>query len=253
MKTLSPAAKDVIAKYLQLPMLGEPINAPYFNNARTIKRGGLAATIGKGSPEELALEVELTARFQKFPLSLIDGAEIKKFLVTNNLGVDCSALVFQVLKWETWARGKGDFEKNLIFPNTHTWWRRFVASFRTIENTSVAVLGNEANSQIITKAELNPGDVIIFWNTGLDHKLNHILLVTETHEQGLTYAHSFRWRTDGEFDHGVRTGTISWKNLGTSLLEDTWTEKNKIGTDNETLQHAHEAERVELRRFRVLA
>lgn len=252
MKTLSPAAMDVIAKYLKLPMLGEPISAPYFNNARTIKRGGLAATIGKGSPEELALEAELTARFQKFPISGSSAAEIKKFLVTNNLGVDCSALVFQIIKWETWARGKGDFEKSLVFPNTQTWWRRFVARFRTIENTSVAVLGDNANSKVITKAEVNPGDVIIFWNTGLDHKLNHILLITETSELGLTYLHSFRWRTDGQFDHGVRLGSITWKNLNTPLLEDTWTEKNKIGTDNETLQHAREAERVELRRFRVL-
>lgn len=251
MNTLAPAAQAVIDRYLRLPMLGEPVNAPYFNNQRVGVRGGLAVNIGKGSPEDIGLEAEIQAKLKHFPITTATTAEIKQFLVEQNLGVDCSALVFYVLKYEAWARNGHNFEGSLVFPQATTWWRRWLAKFRTIENTSVSVLGADANSRIVPTAEVAPGDLIFLWRTGLHHTLNHVLLVTAVSEHGLSYVHSFRWRTEGQYDHGVRTGTITWPNSPNLLLTAVWTEKNQTGQANDTFSHAQEAELVEIRRPRI--
>ncbi len=252
MSTLSPAAQAIVEKYLQLPLVGTKVNAPYFNNQRSKVRAGLAALIGKGNPEDIALEAELTARTKHFPITTATATDVKKFLVEQNLGVDCSAFAYYVLRYEGIVKNKKDLQSSLHFPQAKSLFRKLIVRLRPVENISVAVLGDDHNSRVITKKEIQAGDLLFFWNTGLDKKLNHLLVVTEINENTLTYTHSFRWRNEGQYDHGVRTGTITWKNTTTSLLDDTWTEKNKTGTDNDTLQHAREAEKFEIRRLKVL-
>lgn len=252
MKTLTEQAQVVLEKYLQLPMLGAPVNAPYFNNDRVKTRAGLAATIGKGNPEDLALETEILAKTKRFPLETAPALEIKKFMTEHNLGVDCSALVYYVLRYEVLMRARQDLPSILKFPNATSLWRKLITKMRPVENTSVAVFGAPENSFVISKSEVQPGDFIVLWNTGLDHKLNHILLITEVNENEITYAHSFRWRTEGQYDHGVRVGTITWKNKTTPITDDLWVEKNQTNSANDTWQHAIEAQRVELRRLNCL-
>lgn len=208
--------------------------------------------VGKGTPEEIALEAEVEARAKHFPIGSANEADIKKFLVEQNLGVDCSALAYYVLRYEGIVKNKKDLQSSLHFPQAKNLFRKLIVKLRPSENVNVAVLGDDQNSRVITKKEIQAGDLIFMWNTGLDKKLNHVLIVTEVNENTLTYVHSFRWRNEGQYDHGVRTGTITWNNPSASLLDDTWTEKNKTGADNDTLQHAREAEKFEIRRLKVL-
>lgn len=252
MSSLSPAAQAIVQKYLQLPLVGTKVNAPYFNNQRSKVRAGLAVMIGKGNPEDIALEAEVEARAKHFPITTANELDVKKFLVEQNLGIDCSAFAYYVLRYEGIVKSNQDLQSSLFFPQAKNLFRKLIVKLRPVENISVAVLGDDHNSRVISKSELQAGDLLFFWNTGLDKKLNHLLVITEVNNNSLTYAHSFRWRNEGQYDHGVRTGTISWNNFNTSLLDDTWTEKNKSGADNDTLQHAREAERFEIRRLRVL-
>ena len=252
MQTLSPAAQDIVNRYLKLPLGNGTINAPYFNNQRAKVRAGLAALVGKGLPEEIALEAEVLARAQKFPITTAADLDIKKFLVTNNLGVDCSALTYYVLRYEGIIKHKKDLQSALKFPEVKNWFRKFIVKLRPSQNINVAVLGAPENSFAINKNEIQPGDLIFMWNTGLEHKLNHVLIITEVNEKHLTYAHSFRWRNEGQYDHGVRLGSISWTDPTTPLLEDVWIEKNQTGISNDTWQHAREAERFEIRRLNIL-
>lgn len=252
MSSLSPAAQTIVQNYLQLPLIGTKVNAPYFNNQRSKVRAGLAVQIGKGTPEEIALEAEVEARAKQFPISSAPEADIKKFLVEQNLGVDCSALAYYVLRYEGIVKNNQDLQSSLYFPQAKSFFRKLIIKLRPSTNVNVAVLGDDHNSRAISKKEIQAGDLIFFWNTGLDKKLNHVLIVTEVNENTVTYVHSFRWRNEGQYDHGVRTGTITWTNPDTSLLDDTWTEKNTTGADNDTLQHAREAEKFEIRRLKVL-
>lgn len=252
MSSLTSAAQTIVNKYLQLPLSGTKVNAPYFNNQRSKVRAGLAVMVGKGTPEEIALEAEVAARAKHFTINSAPEADVKKFLVEQNLGVDCSAFVYYVLRYEGIVKNKKDLQSSLYFPQAKSLLRKLIVKLRPSTNVSVAVLGDNHNSQVISKQEIQAGDLIFLWNTGPDKKLNHVLLVTEANEHRLTYAHSFRWRTEGQFDHGVRTGTIAWTNPESSILNDVWTEKNITGPENDTYQHAREAERIEIRRLNLL-
>lgn len=252
MSSLSPAAQAIVQKYLQLPLVGTTVNAPYFNNQRSHVRAGLPVMVGKGTPEEIVLEAEVQARAKHFVITGAPETEIKKFLVEQNLGVDCSALAYYVLQPEVHAKKNLDLRSSLHFPQAKNIFRKLIIKLRPVQNVNVAVLGDDHNSRAITKQEIQAGDLLFFWNTGIDKKLNHVLVVTEVNNNLVTYVHSFRWRNEGRYDHGVRTGTIGWTNSNTNLLDDVWTEKNKSGTDNDTLQHAREAERFEIRRLKFL-
>ncbi len=252
MSSLSLPAQEIVAKYLRLPMLGAPVNAPYFNNQRVKTRGGLAVMVGKGTPEDLGLEAEIIAKSKNFSLSTASSEDIKKFLVDNNLGVDCSALAYYVLRYEGIMRVKKDLQSALNFPAAN-WFRRFIIKLRPSQNISVSVLGDATNSFVINKNDLQPGDLIFLWNTGTNRTLNHVLLVTDVSDRTIHYVHSFRWRNEGQYDHGVRTGSIMWTNPNSPLLDDVWVEKNQTGPANDTYQHACEAQKVEIRRLKIFS
>lgn len=252
MSSLSSAAQEIVQNYLHLPLSGPRVNAPYFNNQRSKVRAGLAVMVGKGTPEEITLETTVQARATNFPITTASEAELKKFLVEQNLGVDCSALAYHILAREVTHKTKKNLAAQLFFPQAKNLFRKLIIKARPTQNISVAVLGDDHNSRVVTKPEIQAGDLIFMWNTGLDKKLNHVLLVTEVHKNTVTYIHSFRWRNEGQFDHGVRTGTIAWTNSESSVLDDVWTEKNITGPENDTYQHAREAERIEIRRLNLL-
>lgn len=253
MFSLTPAAEEIVEKYLKLPMIGAPVNAPYFNNQRTQIKGGLAVMVGKGTPEDIGLEAEIMAKSKGFDLAAASASQIKQFLCEQNLGVDCSALAYYVLRYEGIVRAKKDLQSALQFPEVKSWWRKFLVKLRPSQNINVAVLGAPENSVVIPKNEVEPGDLIFLWNTGPNKTLNHVLIVTKVDDRVITYVHSFRWRNEGKYDHGVRTGSITWTKPNADILNDVWIEKECSGTANDTLQHALEAKKVEIRRLKIFA
>lgn len=253
MRTLSTEAQQVLHAYLQLPFTNKQVNAPYFNNQRSNVRGGLRALIGKGTPADIAEEAELIALREKITLSSLSDEQLKKFLVDHNLGVDCSALAYYTLAAELKARKNSDLKNNLFFPHAKNFVRRLLTRLRPAENVNVTVLGDDHNSAPVSLTHVQPGDLIILWQTGPEKKLNHVLVVHEVDGISIHYTHSFRWSKEGQYEHGARTGTITITDPAKSLLEQTWTEKKYQNSDNDTFKHAQAAAKLELRRLKILS
>lgn len=256
-ETLSQPALEIIKKYLELPFPNKKINCPYFNNSRHKVRGGLRATIGKGSPEEIVEEALIESLKQKIDLKELNDEQTKKFLVDNNLGIDCSALAYYILQEEIKAKKNKKIINQIIFPNTKNPFRKLINHLRPAENISVQIFNHPQNSQEIKLQEIKPGDLIIMNETGLDNKINHILIITKIEYQNnkpknITYIHSFRWRTDGLYNHGVREGLIEITNEDDNILKQKWTENNKNNEENETFIHAQMANKLLIKRLNTL-
>lgn len=252
MRTLSAQAQVILNGYLQLPFPDKKVNAPYFNNQRSKVRGGLRALIGKGTPADIAEEAELLALREKISLHTLSNEDTKKFLVDHNLGVDCSALAYYTLTAEVMAKHKTDLKNKLYFTHATNFVRKFLTRLRPAENVSVAVLADDKNSQPISLMHVQPGDMIILWQTGPEKKLNHVLVVHAVDGDSIHYTHTFRWSKEGQYEHGARQGIITITNPSGSLVEQNWLEKNQTGPSNETFEHARHATAVELRRLRCL-
>jgi len=242
-KALSPRATQVIESYLRLP-LPTPIPCPYVNNRRLGILGGLRAQIGKGSPEEIVEEARIMALKEKVDLAALNSEQLTKFLIDHNIGVDCSALVFYVLD-----------VRRLKFPYAKTVLQKLRAKLRPVENTNVQTLAHDVNSKEVSLTEIQPGDLIIMLGTGPNHDRDHVLLVHEIEYSilhSIHYTHSFAWRSDGKYNHGVRQGKIAITDPDQTLLNQQWTEQDRTGENNETWRRAKEAMALGIRRLKSL-
>ena len=251
METLSPQALAVIEKYLHLPV-GCGCQTPYFNNRRKRVRGGLRALVGKGSPEEIAEEAEILAVRDRASIKNMTPETLKKFLIDENLGIDCSGFAYHVLDAESQARIGKKLRSILKQPRGSA--RKIVYLFRPAENSGVSIISHEKNSVEIKIEDIRPGDFISIIGTGIDRKYNHMVVVENIAKAGdstkITYIHSYAWPEDGTYGHGVRRGTIDIK-AGRNILDGVWTEKEKTGNANFTLTSARNAQTVSLRRLRT--
>jgi len=253
--TVSPQTKKLIHAYTDMQFGAQTVQCPYFNNKRTRLRAALPALIGKGLPEEIVEEAKLLALQQKIDLSKLDAEHLKKFLVDSNLGVDCSGYAYHLLDQELRARGFGSLKKYLQFEGGGLF-RRIIRTFRTIENANVKVFAHEKNSTEIELCNIKPADLIVIIDSGNDFARDHVLFVTDVEYKNekvekIIYTHTFQWSTDGKYNHGVRNGEIVIVDSGAKLTEQKWIEQGAQGKENETLQRALRAKRVEIRRLRT--
>ncbi|TSC84886.1 MAG: Uncharacterized protein G01um101413_270 [Parcubacteria group bacterium Gr01-1014_13] len=265
---LSPSALKTIHDYFNLPFIGvSGVRCPYFNNARLGQRGQLKVLIGKGTPEEIVEEAKIVSiqyRANVFDKNGVFNAHvdhpaqheqaecIRQFLVDNNLGVDCSGFVTNVLQ-KHFQETKGiDFVKKLFVTSKKNFLRWIISRLRPVEQISVAVYANNKNTSVINDLKtVQPGDLVVALKTGPNKNYNHILLVEEIDGNKIKYAHARTWSSEGKYGHGVSQGTITITNPKKGLLEQVWEEKNKTGEDNETYLEAKQAEVLEIRRIKL--
>ncbi len=264
---LSTETQQIIARYLSLPfphLTG--VNAPYFNNKKSDVRGGLRVLVGKGSADDIAEEALIISLRDKLDLSGMAAEEMKTFLVDNHLGIDCSGLAYYILDAELKARGKGGLKKHLHFPTVKNPLRKLLLKLRAVENTNVKVFADNANSSVVALADIQPGDIITMLGSGKNHDRDHMVVVREltmNNEQFppqadqplagiINYIHSLQWSTDGKYNHGVRQGTITIFDTSKPITEARWVEQGKEGDENETLERARFAEKLEIRRLKAL-
>lgn len=229
MSTLSPQALKIIQNYLILPFPEHNINCSYFNNRRVRLRGGLRALIGKGSPEDIVEEATIISLREKIDLAKLNDTELKKFLVDNKLGIDCSGLVYHILDAEMKARGKGSLHQVLKRPWFRNPIRKLFVKLRPIENTGVGTFHHEINSTEINLKDAQAGDMIILMGAGPKQDYNHVLLVERVtkNEKGvmdIEYIHSFQYAADGPYHHGVKQEKIEITDIDKNLLEQNWNE-----------------------------
>ncbi len=252
MSKLSPAAFKIIEEYFNLPFPNVyGVRCPYFNNARVGQRGQLKVLVGKGSPKEIVDEAKIISiQYKQNVLGVSEPTAIRKFLIDHNLGVDCSGFVVQVLKAELAQRGADLFKKIFITSKKHLA-RWLISQLRPVEQIGVSVLASEKNTEIINELkDVQAGDMIIMLNTGPKKNRNHILLITETKDNIISYTHARAWSSEGQYGHGVSAGTITVNNPNKGLLEQTWEEKDQLNHDNETYWEARDAALLQIRRLK---
>lgn len=259
-KTLSPAALELIEKYLHLPFKEKDVQTPYFNNRRQKVRGALRVLIGKGSVEDITEEATIFSLKEKVDLKKMESADIKKYLIDHNIGIDCSGLAYYLLDEELRAQNKKPLRTFLFFPSAKNIFRKLLVKLRPVENAGVRTFNHEKNTREISLDEALPGDMIIMMETGKDHDLNHMLVLQKIEYENkkpkvFHYTHSLAWSTDGKYGHGVRQGTLEITSPKDDLLAQNWIEQgfssqtNEGKTQNETFYRASTARELCLKRL----
>jgi hypothetical protein len=129
---ISPAAEKIIENYLHLPFPGKDVACPYFINKKNKLRGALRALIGKGTPEDIIEEAQICALKEKINLENLSSIELRKFLTTHHLGVDCSALVYYIINAEIQFKLHTSLSKKIYFPHTTNFLKSEVWSLNCI-------------------------------------------------------------------------------------------------------------------------
>lgn len=256
-----------------------PINIPYFNNRRRAMAIGLRGAVGKGTPEEIAEEVDLHAQKKHLPIgALINSLDVnsgvsalKKFMVDHSIGIDCSGLVYHLVNSEQIDRKGKSLSKSLDFPiinkgilnilHIDRLIMKIKSYMRPAENASVKVFAHSNNSKVININEVIPGDIVTILNAQTNR--DHILFIhrvdynsSGSGEEGavpsiIHYTHAIAWPSDGKYNHGVRQGTIQIKNITTPISEQFFEEpsQNERITSNWLSVQKDLANLIELRRL----
>src|SRR5258708_5628553 len=91
--------------------------------------------------------------------SLTNGS-LKKLLVDNNIGIDCSGFAYYILDAVSQASNKGPISKHIKFVNCSGILGRFYCSLRPATSIDVSTLADDANSHEVKPREVEPGDII---------------------------------------------------------------------------------------------
>ena len=261
-KLISEKALAVIDQYVHFHINGATTSIPYYNNNHKKIRAALRATTGKGSPKDIFDETEIllikegsrgsaptgAVRGGTFRPGILSDDSLRHFLVDQDIGIDCSGFAYYVLNAESLAQKKSRLDRHLAFPFCRGIVGKIRCKVRPVENADVRTFADNKNCHVIPLSEVKPGDIV----TMLGER-DHILVITQVEYQNflpitLHYAHSIAWPTDGEYGHGVRTGTITIADLTKPLTTQIWTEADKTGAENYTLTRAAKST-TELRRL----
>ncbi len=249
--TLSNAALNTIEHFENLHIGKKKVRAPYFNNKKTNVRAALRVLVGKGSPHDIEQEALILSLREKVDIKKMKEEDIRKFLVDNNLGVDCSGFVYHVLDAELQATKKSSMKRTLKHPFAKSVVRKAISKLRSAENTNVKTLAHEKNSVEVKLSEIQPGDMITMIGTGKENNLDHVLLVTEVNDNKILYAHSLNWKVDSKYDHGIRRGSITLSKPKKKLLDQTWEEDGETTKEkNDTYWRARTAQQLAIRRLK---
>ena len=199
-------AQYMINWYNNLNIGGKKITCPYYRNTLRV-RAELRSLVGKGTPEEIETETLIFSKLRGFSLVNHSIQEIREFMRSQGIGVDCSGFVSQV--YDFWLRmsKKGPLQNNIHYPPAGLY-RRFARMLRPIEHTNVYVLTLPENADKIDYNDCMPGDMIKMH--GLKHGL-HIAMIFRTNRDDnnklrkIWYVESSPYYSEG---NGLRTGVI---------------------------------------------
>lgn len=250
--SISERALNIIDQYKSFRVGSAVTSVPYCNNRTRARRGRTSAEVGKGSPKDILDEVEQILVMQKVDIKSLTADGLKRFMVENDMGIDCSGFAYHVLSEESSARGKGSISSNVNFVNKGvlSW---FTSKLNPEKNTDVLTFASDKNSRIINIKDIKSGDIITMVGNQEGGIRNHILIVNQVEysdslPKNIYYIHSMAWPTDGEYGHGIHEGRIEINDYNKSIVEQSWIENEKIGPDNYTLSRAMKST-TELRRL----
>ncbi len=227
-RTLSDQARSIIDLYRELPIGASACGVPYFNNKTVRARGALSVYVGKGSPSAIAEETQALLVKHHAAAGMLSTEALKRFLVENNLGIDCSGFAYHVLNAELESHGREPIAKKLYFVSGQGFLARMRCALRPAENCDVASLADDHNSQIVPISAVAPGDMITMLKGPEGSERDHILIVdrVETSPDGqpalIHYCHTVAYPEDGLYGTGSKEGTITITDSQADLLAQAW-------------------------------
>ncbi|HRN86878.1 MAG TPA: hypothetical protein PKU78_04985 [Candidatus Dojkabacteria bacterium] len=221
--SLPESARKVIFEFTNLPIADKKIIAPYYINTKS-QRGGLRVLSGKGDPGEIAREVKVQSQLKGIDLYKLSESQIRDFMTSNHIGIECSGFIVHVLNYWLRMNGKRPLIKYIRF-NNNNFINRIKRLFRPVEQLGANTITSELNCDKLHRlTDIRPGDLIR--SKGQRKNSHHILLISEvTFEDDVLkeveYVHSIRGY---EEENGVRFGKILINNQEDEIQNQTWTE-----------------------------
>lgn len=255
-KFINEKSIEVINQYTNFKIGKAVCSIPYYNNRHSGGRAKLRVEIGKGSPKEIFDEIEQLCVSQKININDFTNESLKKFLVDNDIGIDCSGYAYYVYNSLSQSLNKGSLDKNIKFTDSKGLLGKLRGMIRPVENTNVETLANNKNSKQIKISDIQVGDMITMLKNSGQGQRNHILIIYQVEYQNfkpikIHYTHSIAWPSHGEYNHGVKNGTIEVIDSEKSIIDQRWIEDEKIGDENYTFSSAKNSI-TEIRRLNFL-
>lgn len=219
-ETISKEALDVISRFQNLNIGEKKIIAPYYMNTKK-ERAGLRAMIGKGSPEEIELEVKVWAHAKGINLNKLNEKQIREFMIERGIGIDCSGFVTYILNKELKDRGFGMLWNYLRFKHNDIF-SIIKRKLRPVENVGANLMTSEDNTiKINNLNDIRPGDLIR--SKGKVKNSHHVAIIIETERdedtnelKSFKYANSTRYYDD---QNGIRIGEVVITDLNGELKD----------------------------------
>lgn len=253
-KLVSQKTLDIIDQYKNFRIGNFMCSVPYFNNKRRGRRAAFRVAIGKGSPKDIFEEIEQLIFKEKIDLKSLDSETLKRLLVDNNIGIDCSGFVYYLLNEEGLSRKKNPIDRYLSFPYCRGLFGKIKCKMRPIENAGVRTFSHDSNSKIIDIKDAQVGDIVTMIDESENGERDHILFIYQIEYQNfipivLHYVHAVAWPTDGEYGHGIHEGKIDLIDLNKKIIEQRWIENEKTEVENYTFTRAQKSV-TEIRRLK---
>jgi hypothetical protein len=219
---LHPAAQATVDRFRALNLGGKQVTAVYHINAGHIK--DLRVMVGKGTPEEIEMEVKIWAQLKGIDLDKADAETIREFMRVRRIGIDCSGFVYHVFASWLQATLNESLLKQIKFPYK-SLFGSLKLWLRPAENIGADILTSELNAFKIELKDIRPGDLIR--SKSVHQGVDHILLVSSVshNDQGLPVAFNYVHSTK-QFgkDNGVREGRVNIVDVNAELKDQDWLE-----------------------------
>ena len=246
-KRLSIETNSMIEQYKNFKVGNAICSIPYYNNKTRREHAALGVFVGKGSPKSIYEEVRTILIKEKVNENSLDSESLKKLLVNENLGIDCSGFAYYILNEESKSRGKGSLDKHIHFIRATNILAKFIVRLKPEKNVDVLTFADNKNSKIISLEQVECGDIITMISSTNNGERNHILVINQIEYQNfkpitLHYVHAVAWPTDGEYGHGIHEGKIEITDINKEVTEQRWIENGKLGTENYTFTRAQNSQ-----------
>ncbi|MDD4996482.1 MAG: hypothetical protein PHW15_03385 [Patescibacteria group bacterium] len=208
---ISATGQKIIDSYLNMSIAGKVITCPYYTNLKK-ERAALKVFLGKGSAQEIINETKFLSQKENIDLARFSEERLYRFMVENNLGIDCSGLTIHILKAAYKEKSINLFKKIKVVSFLKNPWRWLVSQLRPIENISVRILADGKNSFLLKSLnDALPNDLLIRTN------LRHVYLITKTEKENgiikkISFVHAPRPKRPDYFGPGIFQKTVILKN-----------------------------------------
>lgn len=256
-KTLSNQALKAIDSYRHFRIANAVTDVPYFNNKTIRARFSERTRVGKGNAADILEELKIILVKNHVNADVLADESLKKLLVENNLGIDCSALAYYVLDAENEARGHGRLNRNMTFIKGGNPIAKMLSYLRPVQNCDVKTFASDINSRVVTLKKARPGDFITILGGSDGDDRNHILVIHEIDYENdspktIHYSHAIAYPEDGRYGSGIKQGKIEIAFADEPLTKQVWTEEGSPEKARSIFERAL-ASTTELRRLKWLA